>query len=66
MSHIMLGARVLGIPCIVEVLSYSRGEKPDWRLLDRRGRPAPWLERKLSRANREEVTEFVYKKMEDV
>lgn len=47
-----------GIPCRVEVLSYQPAtahvwyeegdyEDADWILLDRRGRRAPWLERKL-------------------
>ena len=47
-----------GIPCRVEVLSYQPAtahgwyeegdyEDADWILLDRRGRRAQWLERKL-------------------
>ena len=47
-----------GIPCRVEVLSYQSAtahgwyeegdyEDADWILLDRRGRRAQWLERKL-------------------
>ena len=47
-----------GIPCRVEVLSYQPAtahgwyeegdyEDADWILLDRRGRRAEWLERKL-------------------
>ena len=31
-------------------------EEVEWELLDRRGRPAPWLYRKLSPAEREEIT----------
>jgi len=27
----------------------------EWRLLDRRGRPAPWLERKLTERERERI-----------
>lgn len=52
-------ATVCGIPCYIEVLSYLPGS-PDgfmepgdpaeieWQLLDQRGRPAAWLERKLT------------------
>ena len=28
----------------------------EWELLDRRGKPAPWLDRKLSKEEREEIT----------
>lgn len=43
--------RVLGIPCLIEV----PGESNDWDILDRRGRWAPWLERKLSAKDRREL-----------
>lgn len=36
--------RVAGIPCIVEVAD----EKSQWTVCDRRGRPAPWLTKKLT------------------
>lgn len=50
---------VAGIPCIAEMTFYEPGwagtrwEPPEpsvahFRILDRRGRPAPWLERKLT------------------
>ena len=49
---------VAGIPCIIHITSYSGGrpathwepcEYPEVEIevCDRRGRPAPWLERKL-------------------
>jgi len=54
--------RVAGIPCIVAVEEYFEGSfnynaasdvdyygSCSWVVLDRRGRPAPWLERKLDR-----------------
>lgn len=41
MSTYQIDARVAGIPCKIEVASNG------WRLMDRRGRHAPWLERKL-------------------
>ena len=31
-------------------------EEVEWDLLDRRGKPAPWLDRKLSKADREGIT----------
>jgi hypothetical protein len=46
--------RVQGIPCLAESLSQ---EEMIFRILDRNGRPAPWLERKL--------TEKDYDKIED-
>ena len=35
---------------------YYGCEEIEWELLDRRGCPAPWLDRKLSPADREEIT----------
>ena len=31
-------------------------EELEWVILDRRGKPAPWLDRKLTQADREEIT----------
>lgn len=63
-----MNTRVAGIPCSVEVTAFSpyrcnrRGHIDHWlpdelpeiefMILDRRGHPAPWLERKLSPADR--------------
>ena len=54
-------SKVCGIPCIIAVhkfmagsYSYAAGSDVDyygaseWEILDRRGRPAPWLERKVT------------------
>ena len=38
---------------------YYGHDEIEWEILDRRGRPAPWLERKLSKADREEITREV-------
>ncbi len=35
---------------------YYGCEEIEWELLDRRGCPAPWLERKLTKTDREEIT----------
>ena len=35
---------------------YYGYEEIEWEILDRRGRPAPWLERKLTKTDREEIT----------
>jgi len=53
--------RIAGIPCIIGVEEYQRGSYnkwcdsdmdyygyTEWVVCDRRGRPAPWLERKMS------------------
>ena len=34
---------------------YLGWEEIDWVLLDRRGRPASWLDRKLTKTDREEI-----------
>ncbi|MBP8284819.1 MAG: hypothetical protein KAX46_13060 [Chromatiaceae bacterium] len=63
--------RISGIPARIEVTSYipwrparlyghpdswapAEGEI-EWEVLDRRGRPAPWLARKLSPADRRDI-----------
>ena len=37
----------------------------DWELLDRRGRPAPWLERKLTDAERERIERELLEYLEE-
>lgn len=73
--------RVAGIPCQIEVLQYEPYRSNRWGhidnwlpddeeylefgILDRRGRPAEWLERKLTDADRmriyEEADQFMAK-----
>ena len=36
-----------------------------WEILDRRGRPAPWLERKMTQADQDRIAAEVYDKMEN-
>ncbi len=51
--------RAAGVPALLVVTGFSAGYAPtyddpgvdpsvEWHLADRRGRPAPWLERKLA------------------
>ncbi|EXJ16940.1 hypothetical protein [Imhoffiella purpurea] len=68
-------SRVSGIPCLVGVESYHRQPpdhgtwasdwdyygytESDWQILDRRGRPADWLERKLTRKDEDRIGEEI-------
>lgn len=38
----------------------------DWDVLDQRGRPAAWLDRKLTNRNRDEITGHIADQMEDL
>lgn len=69
-----IDTRVAGIPCLIGVVEFSYSE-PDrsadnpydyyggaemaWEVLDRRGRKAPWLERKLTDADRERIEQEI-------
>jgi hypothetical protein len=57
-------ARVSGPP---ERCSPAEGGNGDWEILDRRGRPAPWLEKKLRGDPRESerLEQKVFEYMED-
>lgn len=61
-----LAIRAHGIPALAEVTYFlpytpSTWEEPadgpevEWKLLDRRGRPAPWLERLITDSEHREV-----------
>lgn len=43
----------------------AEGGYGDWEILDSRGRPAPWLEKKMTGAERQEVDAFLFEKMEN-
>jgi len=43
----------------------AEGGCGEWEVRDRRGRPAPWLERKLTEAERERIDQAVFDHMED-
>ena len=42
----------------------AEGGCGDWEVLDRRGRPAPWLERKLNDRERSRIDDEVFEQME--
>ena len=51
MTPLDLDWRISGIPCRVRLTSYERdcdGRCIEYIVLDSRGRPAPWLARKVS------------------
>lgn len=63
-----IDARVCGIPCLIGVISYTSEpqtwtdpgcEDFEYEILDSRGRPAPWLERKMGDKDRLAVEEEI-------
>lgn len=73
--------RIKGIPCIVKMTScfvqkplgtqcdsdldcYGYSEV-EFDVLDRNGRPAPWLERKMSDSERSEIENLLLKEVEN-
>jgi hypothetical protein len=74
-GNITIETRVAGIPCIIELLEwekYSRATRDYdaeggvgvWRLLDTRGRPAPWLEAKLTDKDLQFIDRLLFEEME--
>lgn len=71
----MIEARVCGIPCLIEAsytkvegsysfhaasdYDYHGYEECEWTVCDRRGRPAPWLERKMDAQDRNDIEVLV-------
>ena len=57
--------RVAGIPCIICVESYHLDNWNRWEtdiqyvICDRKGRPAPWLERKVTRNIESDIVETI-------
>lgn len=43
----------------------AEGGTADWEILDRRGRPAPWLQRKLTAAAEDDINEAIFNHMEN-
>ncbi len=44
----------------------AEGGEGDWEILDTRGRPAPWLERKMTDRDRNLLSEEVFNHMEEM
>ena len=66
--------RVAGIPCLIGVITYETEpqtwDEPgytdmEWEILDRRGRLAPWLERKVTAQEEASIEEAIYHEMEN-
>ena len=43
----------------------AEGGCGDWEILDRRGRPAAWLQRKLTARDEDEINEVIFNHMEN-
>lgn len=57
-----LPAKISGPP---EYCYPAEGGYGEWELLDLKGRPAPWLEKKMTDADRQEVDAFLFDQMEN-
>jgi hypothetical protein len=58
-----IDTRVAGIPCKIGVIWFARdggGSESEWHVLDRRGRYAEWLERKLDGPGKDDIEEIIY------
>lgn len=45
-------------------IDYHGGTECDWEILDRRGRPAPWLARKINAREEDNINEAISNYME--
>ena len=59
----MIDTRIQGIPCTVVVERYDI-EDFCFTVCDRRGRPAPWLEKKMTPKDIEKVERDIFKALE--
>jgi len=57
-----LPAKISGPP---ENCYPEEGGCGEWEILDARGRPAPWLEKKMTDADRQAVDAFLFEQMEN-
>lgn len=76
-----LQTRISGIPCLIEVTSYypatpmkwfrngdcapPEDEEIEFRVLDRKGYPAPWLEKKMDEEDRIRIEQELLALKED-
>jgi len=75
----MIEARIQGIPCLINVTDYVRQpalgpwadsdmdcygyERMSYIVCDRRGRPAPWLENKMTPDDEQEIEALISEEM---
>ena len=57
-----LPAKVNGPP---EYCYPAEGGYGEWEILDRKGRPAPWLAKKMTAQDESEIEQFLFDKMEN-
>jgi hypothetical protein len=69
----MIETTINGIPCLIRVTHFQRGasvkrhgyadeqddDELDYDVLDSTGRPAPWLQRKITDADHAEISRLV-------
>ncbi len=71
----IIETKISGIPCQVELLTWEKyqpssreyeaeGGFGEWRVLDRKGKPAPWLEIKISAQEERAIDNTFFEIME--
>lgn len=65
MYHRILDTRIAGIPCKIGVIRLIRDvcAEADFHVMDRRGRLAPWLNRKLTEGDYERIVREIVEVM---
>ena len=64
----MMHTHIGGIPCCIEILFWAPaqadvGYECDWAVRDQRGRPAPWLSAKMTKADEHRIEREVFRHM---
>jgi len=62
----ILDTRIAGIPCKIGITSLTIdpfGSEADFHVMDRRGRLAPWLDRKLTEGDYERIVDEIVEAM---
>ena len=64
----MMDSHIGGIPCLIEIIFWSPADlddkyECDWVVRDRRGRPAPWLRAKMTKADEHRIEREVFRHM---
>jgi len=71
----IIDTHIAGVPCKVELLSWEKhypatreyeaeGGCGEWRVLDRAGKPAPWLQSKLTARDEQRIDYLFFQQME--